>query len=199
MALIVFHNKISDYDKLNSDYLPTAIELLTKAGAKILSVDENCEVIEGKTNLTRTVLIRFASVQAAKDFYNLPEYQKVVPIRKSVTSAGFAKLVEGSVIPDTKAAVYLVFHNSVKEIKKLNDDYVPKAVPTLGKFKAELVALDDNVENVEGNTTYHRCVVLQFPSAELAKGWYNSKVYEPVRQLRLDLQQEGFCIMAKAM
>ena len=48
--------------------------------------DENIEVIEGKTNDTRCVLLKFKDKDEAKRWYNSPEYQAVVGLRLAVTA-----------------------------------------------------------------------------------------------------------------
>ncbi|HTQ19518.1 DUF1330 domain-containing protein [Mycobacterium sp.] len=52
------------------------------------------------------------------------------------------------------------------------------------KFSAKLVGLDENVEVVEGSWPCTRTVIIEFPSNELARAWYESDEYQAVVGLR---------------
>ena len=52
------------------------------------------------------------------------------------------------------------------------------------KFGAKVVGLDENVEIVEGSWPFTRTVVIEFPTKELAKAWYESDEYQAVAGLR---------------
>ena len=57
-AYFVFHNRVQDAEKMQ-EYIPKALETMAPYHAEVLVCDENSEVIEGSTNLPRTVVIRF--------------------------------------------------------------------------------------------------------------------------------------------
>jgi uncharacterized protein (DUF1330 family) len=61
---------------------------------EILVFAEHAEVIEGQTNLPRTIVMKFDSRDAAMAWYNSPAYQEVLPLRLEATE-GFAVLVDG--------------------------------------------------------------------------------------------------------
>jgi uncharacterized protein (DUF1330 family) len=52
------------------------------------------------------------------------------------------------------------------------------------KFSAKLVGLDEHVEAVEGSWPFTRTVIIEFPSKELARAWYESDEYQAVVGLR---------------
>lgn len=97
-AYFIFRHSVSDANKLNNDYLPKAVETLGPYAPEILVVDENIEVIEGKTNDTRCVVLKFKDKDEAKRWYNSPEYQAIVGMRLDVTD-GASVLCEGFVPP----------------------------------------------------------------------------------------------------
>lgn len=97
-AYFIFRHSVSDADKLNNDYLPKAVETLGPYAPEILVVDQNIEVMEGKTNDTRCVVLKFKDKEEAKRWYNSPAYQAVVGIRLGVTD-GASVLCEGFVPP----------------------------------------------------------------------------------------------------
>jgi uncharacterized protein (DUF1330 family) len=52
------------------------------------------------------------------------------------------------------------------------------------KFSAKIVASDEKVEIVEGSWPFTRTVLIEFPSRELARAWYESDEYQTVAGLR---------------
>lgn len=93
-AYLIFHNKVSDAETLNNEYLPKALETLAPYDFEVLVADENGELLEGETDLHRTVVLKFASRDDAKRWYNSPEYQAVLPLRLQ-SSHGTGVLVDG--------------------------------------------------------------------------------------------------------
>jgi uncharacterized protein (DUF1330 family) len=49
----------------------------------VLVVADDHEVLEGEWTGTRTVILEFPSVEAARDWYRSPEYQAAIPIRQA--------------------------------------------------------------------------------------------------------------------
>lgn len=64
-----------------ANYEAGFIEIFMKYKGKILSVDEDPEVLEGGWSTTRTVLIEFPDAQAAHDWYDSEEYQALAQHR----------------------------------------------------------------------------------------------------------------------
>ena len=92
-AYFVLHNRIRDARKLQ-EYIPKAFETMAPYNPEVLVLDEHSEVIEGSTNLPRTIIVKFASREEAMTWYNSPEYRAVLPLRLEATE-GFAVLVDG--------------------------------------------------------------------------------------------------------
>ena len=93
-AYFIFVHKVTDADKLNNDYLPRAVESLGPYAPEILVVDENIEVIEGGSDDTRTVVLKFKDKDEAKRWYNSPEYQAIVNLRLNSISGAKAVLCD---------------------------------------------------------------------------------------------------------
>ncbi len=83
-------------------------------------------------------------------------------------------------------AAYLIFTHKVTDADTLNNNYLPKAVETLGPYAPEILVVDENVDVIEGDSGHTRCVVLKFKDRDEAKRWYNSPEYQAVVNLRLD-------------
>ena len=83
-------------------------------------------------------------------------------------------------------AAYMIFTHKVTDADTLNNNYLPKAVESLGPYAPEILVVDENVENFEGDTDDTRTVVLKFKDRAEAKRWYNSPEYQAIVNLRLD-------------
>ena len=83
-------------------------------------------------------------------------------------------------------AAYLIFTHKVTDSDKLNNDYLPKAVETLGPYNPEIIIVDENIEVIEGNSEDTRTVALKFKDRDEAKRWYNSAEYQAIVNLRMD-------------
>ncbi len=62
---------------------------IVESRAKVLAADAKPQVIEGDWHGDRTVVLEFESVEAARAWYESPEYEKVKPLRHAaaVTNA----------------------------------------------------------------------------------------------------------------
>lgn len=64
------------------------------------------------------------------------------------------------------------------------EEYKKLAAPSLQPYGGTYVARGGKVENLEGDWSPSRIVVLQFESVERAKAWINSPEYSEARTLR---------------
>mmetsp|Transcript_1220 Transcript_1220/g.1768 ORF Transcript_1220/g.1768 Transcript_1220/m.1768 type:complete len:201 (-) Transcript_1220:127-729(-) len=200
MALLVFLNEIEDLEKLNKEYLPGALETL-KGKADVLSADADCKCIEGKSPYPRCVILKFESEEAAKAWYDSKEYSDEVRAKRlNNTKKGFCICVKAMDLK-IKPGAFLVFHNNIKDIEKLNKEYFPKAVETIGSYAIEAAALADKACVIEGNAPFGRIVVLAGKDAAELEKWYTSEAYgKNTLPMRLDNQEEGgFAVIAKAL
>ncbi len=62
-------------------YEQAAGAAMMEGGGTVLSVDPKPEVLEGSWHGTRTVVMEFASVEAAHAWYDSESYQKAKPLR----------------------------------------------------------------------------------------------------------------------
>lgn len=69
-------------------------EIFSKYQGEFLVVNEESEVLEGAWPHTRTVVIRFPSLEEAKRWWDSPEYQSLAQHRRR-SSKGNIVLVEG--------------------------------------------------------------------------------------------------------
>ena len=64
------------------------------------------------------------------------------------------------------------------------EDYKRMVPGTLGPFGGRFIARGGNVEVLEGQWRPERLVVIEFPSVDRARAWWNSQEYAEARALR---------------
>ncbi len=79
-AYLVALLKINDRKEFDK-YRAGVHDTIDKHKGEIIVSNENAEVIEGEWPYAKTVVIRFPSMEAAKRWYESPEYQEVVKHR----------------------------------------------------------------------------------------------------------------------
>jgi uncharacterized protein (DUF1330 family) len=79
-AYLVAQLKINDRKEFD-EYRAGVHGTIDKHKGEIIISNESFEIMEGEWPYTKTVVIRFPSMDAAKRWYESPEYQKVVQHR----------------------------------------------------------------------------------------------------------------------
>jgi uncharacterized protein (DUF1330 family) len=64
------------------------------------------------------------------------------------------------------------------------EEYKRLAAPTVHKFGGRYLVRGGTVEVLEGERTPHRVVVLEFPTMERARDWWEATDYQPAKALR---------------
>src|SRR4051794_35801076 len=85
-AYVVFTEDIRDQDGMGA-YSQKAMPTIAQSGAKVLVASEEAEVLEGDWHGSRTVILEFESPEAARSWYDSPEYQAAIPLRQAVAAA----------------------------------------------------------------------------------------------------------------
>jgi uncharacterized protein (DUF1330 family) len=75
--------------KLYGEYQAAAAKTIAASGGEVVSFDVAAETIEGAPPGPQTVIVKFESTEAAKAWYDSPDYQAALPKRLAATE-GFA-------------------------------------------------------------------------------------------------------------
>lgn len=75
---------IDDFEMFKK-YPPQVAPLLVKHGARVLAMETNPKALEGIPK-TMNAIIEFPSEDAVNNFYNDPEYQAFIHLRRNSTS-----------------------------------------------------------------------------------------------------------------
>jgi uncharacterized protein (DUF1330 family) len=93
----IFTEVINDQSRYDG-YVQKALPTVMQSGGRAIVVHDGPEVIEGQWHGTRTVILEFDSVEAARSWYRSPQYQAVVGERHASTEAN-AVIVGGFEMP----------------------------------------------------------------------------------------------------
>jgi uncharacterized protein (DUF1330 family) len=80
-------------------------------------------------------------------------------------------------------AAYLLADVHVKDPQKY-DEYRNQVAATVARHGGRFIVRGGKHEVLEGNRDVQRLVVIEFPSMDALKTWYNSPEYEPLIALR---------------
>ena len=94
---VIFDVGPSDRDAMGP-YLEKAFDTITSHGGKLIARTSNIDVREGTHGPgwkpSRILIIEFATMEAAKSWYESPEYQEILPIRLKASKDNMV-IVEG--------------------------------------------------------------------------------------------------------
>jgi uncharacterized protein (DUF1330 family) len=80
-------------------------------------------------------------------------------------------------------AAYLIADILITD-SQMYDEYRRQVAPTVAQFGGRFIVRGGHHEVLEGERQIQRVVVLEFPSMEALKSWYNSPEYAPLLALR---------------
>jgi uncharacterized protein (DUF1330 family) len=80
-------------------------------------------------------------------------------------------------------AAYIIVNVEVQDPVRY-EDYRKSVAPTLAAYGGRFLVRGGKVEVLEGSWTPKRFVVVEFPSAEKARAWWNSEEYAAPKSLR---------------
>ena len=159
-------------------------------GSKLLARAGAYEVMEGKAR-SRNVLREFESYETALAAYDSPEYAKARPLRAPHAACDFV-IVEGYDGPQppplgTPPASgprkgYWIAHIDVTDAEGYKPYQAANARP-FGIYGARFLVRGGRQAIKEGHVRT-RCVVMEFPSYEVALACYRSPEYQAAKAMR---------------
>ena len=87
-----------------------------------------------------------------------------------------------------------VFFDVISVHPERMSTYRDKAYASIKAFGGKLVARTNNIDCREGDWHPTRIVMLEFPSMEKARAWYDSPEYQEVLPIRLDANRDKMVI-----
>ena len=83
-----------------------------------------------------------------------------------------------------------VFFDVVSVHPERMSGYRDKALASVKAFNGKLVAATDKIDCREGDWHPTRIVMIEFPSMENARAWYESREYQEVLPIRLSANED---------
>jgi uncharacterized protein (DUF1330 family) len=100
---------------------------------------------------------------------------------------------------DVKPAYFMV-QVKAKSLEELSVRYAQAAIASLMKLGGQMIAGTPAPTVLEGQWDGSWAAILQFPSMEMAKAWYDSPEYQPLKELRInELTESGQILLIEGM
>jgi len=81
---VIVQGRVENQELLDQ-YVAKAGSTIKSHQGRTIAFDENPEVVEGKIENPRTVIVEFPSMTAFRAWYHSPEYQEILPLRLKST------------------------------------------------------------------------------------------------------------------
>jgi len=95
-AYLIGRLNVKNHDEYMERYAMPVLSLFEKAGAEVLAASPEPDVVEGEWQSNWTVLVRFPSLEAARQFYRSDAYAPLRALRiDELTDEGAAVMVAG--------------------------------------------------------------------------------------------------------
>lgn len=92
-------------------------------------------------------------------------------------------------------AAYFVLTQTITDMEKYQQEYIPGVLPFLAKHEGEVVVADFTATPVQGDPAAG-VVVVKFPSVQAAQDFVNDPDYQPVLALRLSITTNAAAVIA---
>jgi len=94
-------------------------------------------------------------------------------------------------------AAYVIVDIEINDVA-LYDDYRKRVPATIAKYGGKFLVRGGPFEQLEGTWQPTRLVLLEFPSMEQAKRWYDSEEYREPKAIRLKASKANLIIVEGA-
>jgi uncharacterized protein (DUF1330 family) len=91
-------------------------------------------------------------------------------------------------------SAYLIVDIEIRDPAGL-EEYRTRVPATLTKYGGRFIVRGGKFEKLEGNWDPKRLVLLEFPSVEQAKQWYDSEEYRPLKAMRLSASSSNLILV----
>jgi uncharacterized protein (DUF1330 family) len=92
-------------------------------------------------------------------------------------------------------SAYFILTQTVTDPEKYAQEYIPRVMPFLAKYKAEVVVAAMEAASLEGNPA-KGAVVLRFPSEQAIRDFLADPDYQPVKGIRMGITANANAVMA---
>ncbi len=86
---------------------------------------------------------------------------------------------------------YVLVHGQVNNFDRYFGEYIPGVFPLLQKHGGTVLVGTPEPDEAEGTLSGNWHVIIEFPSMEAAKAWYNDPEYKPFLDMRVNELIDG--------
>ena len=83
-------------------------------------------------------------------------------------------------MPAPDAKTYVIAQVAINDRDEYDKYESADHLAIIAKFGGKPVALDEETESIEGSWPFTRTIILEFPTKDLARSWYDSDEYQAV-------------------
>ncbi|MEM7734357.1 MAG: DUF1330 domain-containing protein [Deinococcota bacterium] len=84
---------------------------------------------------------------------------------------------------------YLIYRATIHDMDAYREHYMSQTPAILEAYGGKFIARGGNTETLEGDAETRRVVLIEFPSMEAAKAFYNSDDYTRARAARANIAE----------
>jgi uncharacterized protein (DUF1330 family) len=86
---------------------------------------------------------------------------------------------------------YIIAKVNITNIEQYQQ-YMKATPSTISKYGGKIIVRGGEISTLEGDPVNERIVIIEFPSSEMAKTWYDSVEYQNTRKLREGAAEVSF-------
>jgi uncharacterized protein (DUF1330 family) len=90
--------------------------------------------------------------------------------------------------------VYLIAQINIHDRVRYSE-YSDGFMEVFNQYTGKVLAVDENVETMEGNWDFSRTVLVEFPSQAEAKSWYNGDEYKKLVEHRFAASEANIVLI----
>lgn len=113
----------------------------------------------------------------------------------TVNMMGHMSIDEMSTETDTSRKGYAIFTEKITDWDRYLNDYLPTAAETIEDHGGEVIVGHPDPDVIEGEWDHSPVVVIEFPSVEDAKAWYNDPTYQEVVPIRVEASDYAHAVI----
>ena len=189
LAYIIVGLSIHDAD-LFRQYAEGALPVLSELSATVMAAANDVELLRGNWTPERLVVLKFPSMSEARAFWDAPEYAPFKALRESCSDSDIMLVDGADEFSETAAAADSALHFLLGCSDMLNTDwgaeYQEKTTPIARKYGLVARCRSDKFEVLDGTFNRRSMILLQFPSEESFRAFWNDPDYAPLKRLRED-------------